>query len=131
MPRQIYVNLPVKDLTKSMEFFKKLGFEFNPRFTNEKGGCMIVSDTIFVMLLPEEFFKTFTKKDIADSTKTTEVINAISIESKEKVDEMVNKALSIGGKPSKDSYDEGFMYGWSFQDLDGHIWEVLTFTEQK
>jgi predicted lactoylglutathione lyase len=126
---QIYVNLPVKDLTKSVEFFTKVGFEFNPQFTDENATCMVVGENIFVMLLVEEFFKTFTKKDIADATKSTEVIVAISADSKEMVDEIVHKALEAGGKPSNEPVDHGFMYGWSFQDIDGHLWELMYMDE--
>lgn len=125
MATQIFVNLPVKDLNKSKAFFEALGFKFNPQFTNAEGACMIVSDTIFVMLLVEPFFKTFTKKEISDSTKSTEVILAISAESKEKVDELVDKALKAGGAKSNDPQDYGWMYSSSFQDLDGHLWEIL------
>ncbi|MFT9848820.1 VOC family protein [Aneurinibacillus sp. REN35] len=123
---KIFVNLPIKDLDKSVEFFTKIGFEFNPQFTDQNAACMVISEHIFVMLLVEPFFKTFTKKEIADATKTTEVIIALSAESKEKVDEIVNKALAAGGKASNEPFSQGdFMYGWSFQDLDGHLWEVM------
>lgn len=125
MPKQIFVNLPVKDLTKTKEFFGKLGFEFNAQFTNDDAACMVVSDTIFVMLLVEKFFKTFTKKEIVNASKNTEVIIAISAESKSKVDEMADKAIAIGGSKSNDPQDYGWMYSRSFQDPDGHLWEVL------
>jgi uncharacterized protein len=124
MATQIFVNLPVKDLNKSKAFFEKLGYTFNPQFTNEEGACLVISDTIFVMLLVEPFFKTFIKKEIADSRKTTEVILAISAESKQKVDEIVDKALKIGGAKSNDPQDYGWMYSRSFQDPDGHLWEI-------
>ncbi|MEJ8547001.1 VOC family protein [Brevibacillus borstelensis] len=120
-----FVNLPVKDLNKSIDFFSKIGFEFNPQFTDEKATCMIINDSTFVMLLVESFFQTFTKKELADATKTTEVIMALSAQSREQVDEIVNKALEAGGKAANDRFDHGFMYGWSFQDLDGHLWEVM------
>ena len=122
---KIFVNLPVKDLNKSIQFFTKLGFTFNPQFTDKNATCMIVNENIFVMLLIERFFKTFTKKDITDSTKNTEVIVALSVDSKEKVDTIVKKAIAAGGKTSNKPTDQGFMYGWSFQDLDGHLWEIL------
>jgi uncharacterized protein len=125
LPRKIFVNLPVKDLTKSVDFFTQLGFEFDPQFTDENATCMIISDEAFVMLLVEDFFKTFTKKEVADATTHTEAILALSTESREQVDEVVNKALAAGGQPSNDPMDQGFMYAWSFQDLDGHLWEVL------
>jgi len=122
---KIFVNLPVKNLTKSVEFFTKLGFTFNPQFTDKNATCMNVGDNIFVMLLIERFFKTFTKKEISDASKSTEVIVALSVDSKEKVDMIVNKALAAGGKTSNKPNDQGFMYGWSFQDLDHHLWEIL------
>lgn len=117
--------MPVKDLEKSKGFFNSLGFEFHPEMTDEKGACMIAGENIFVMLLTEPFFKTFTKKELTDATSNTEVITAISADSREAVDEMVNKALAAGGKASNDKMDDEYMYGWSFQDLDGHLWEVM------
>jgi predicted lactoylglutathione lyase len=122
---KIFVNLPVKDLNRSKEFFGKLGYDFNPQFTNDSGACMIVSDDIFVMLLAEEFFQTFTKKEIADATKTTEVLICLSAESRAAVDEMVEKAVAAGGTAPGDKQDHGFMYGWGFNDPDGHIWEIM------
>ncbi len=125
MATQIFINLPVKDLNKSIEFFTKLGYTFNAQFTNENATCMIVSDTIFVMLLVESFFQTFISKEIADAKKTTEVILAISKESKEAVDSQVDKALAAGGIAPKEPQDLGFMYSRNFEDLDGHIWEIF------
>jgi predicted lactoylglutathione lyase len=125
MPTKIFVNLPVKDLNRSVEFFTKLGFTFNQQFTDEKATCMIIGDDIFVMLLVESFFKTFTKKQIVDATKSTESIICLSAESKEKVDDMVRKALEAGGTSSNEKQDQGFMYGHGFQDPDGHLWEVM------
>jgi predicted lactoylglutathione lyase len=124
-PRQIFVNLPVKDLEKSVDFFTQLGFEFNPQFTDDNATCMIVNDNAFVMLLDEDYFTTFTKKGIADTATDTEVILALSADSREGVDELVEKALAAGGQPSNDPQDQGFMYGSSFLDLDGHSWEVI------
>lgn len=121
----IFVNLPVKDLNKSVDFFSKIGFEFNAQFTTENATCMVVNKNIFVMLLVEDYFKTFTKKPLSDAAQSTEVILAFSAASREQVDEIVNKALEAGGKPSNDPVDHGFMYGWSFQDPDGHLWEVM------
>ena len=125
MATKIFVNLPVKDLDKTVEFFTKLGFKFNPRFTDENATCMIVGDDIFIMLLVEKFFKSFTKKEIVDATKGTEAIIALSAESKENVDEMIRKALEAGGSAPDKPQDQGWMYGHGFQDLDGHLWEVL------
>ena len=101
MTTKIFVNLPVKDLNKTIEFFTKLGFRFNPQFTDENATCMIVGEDIFVMLLVEKFFKTFTKKEICDTSKNTEVIVALSAESREKVDQMINKAIEAGGRESE------------------------------
>lgn len=123
--RKIFVNLPVKSLEKSVDFFTQLGFEFNPQFTDEKATCMVLSDEAFVMLLVEDFFTTFTNKDICDSTTQVEAIFALSADSKEQVDDLVNAALAAGAQPANDPLDQGFMYGWSFQDLDGHLWEII------
>ncbi len=125
MATQIFVNLPVKNLNKSIEFFTKLGFKFNPQFTDDTATCMIVADDIFVMLLTEEKFKIFTPKEICDAKKYTEVLVCLSSESREKVDEMVSKAVAAGGTTYNEPQDHGFMYGHGFQDLDGHIWEIM------
>jgi len=125
MATQIFVNLPVKDLNRTVDFFTKLGYAFNPQFTDENATCMIVSDTIYVMLLVEPFFKTFTGKDIADAKKTTEVINCLSMESREAVDAIVNKAIAAGGTALRKPADHGWMYQWGYEDLDGHLWEVM------
>lgn len=122
---KMFVNLPVKNLNRSIEFFTKLGFRFDPRFTDETATCMIVGEDSFVMLLTEAKFKTFTPKPICDATKSTEVLVALSSESRERVDEMVRKAVAAGGSTHNEPQDHGFMYGHGFQDLDGHIWEVM------
>ncbi len=125
MGTKIYVNLPVKDLNRSVEFFTNLGFKFNPQFTDENATCMIVGEDIFVMLLVEKFFKTFTKKEISDATNSTEVIVALSADSRENVDGMISKVIKAGGIESREPQDHGWMYGRSFQDIDGHLWEVV------
>ena len=125
MTTKIFVNLPVKDLNKTVEFFTKLGFTFNPQFTDENATCMIIGDNMYVMLLVEKFFKTFTKKEICDSTKDAEVIVALSAESREKVDHMINRVIEAGGRESREPQDHGWMYGRSFQDIDGHLWEII------
>jgi uncharacterized protein len=125
MTTKIFVNLPVKDLKRSMAFFEQLGFRFNPQFTDDTAACMVITDDIYAMLLTHEKFKTFTKKAIADATKSAEVLTALSCESKQKVDDLVRKALSAGGVESGDLQDYGFMYGRSFDDLDGHTWEIF------
>ena len=124
MSRQIFVNLPIKNMERSKAFFGALGFSFNPQFTNEQGACMVVSDSIYVMLLVEPFFQTFTKKQIADAGKTTEVLICLSCESRAEADELVRKAVAAGGSTPNAPQDHGFMYGHGFQDLDGHIWEL-------
>ncbi|MEI7024827.1 VOC family protein [Paenibacillus sp. y28] len=121
----IFVNLPVKDLDKAVAFFTEIGFSFNPQFTNENATCMIVSDHIFVMLLVEPFFNSFTKKEIADTSKTAEVIMALSADSRTEVDGLVNKAIAAGGQAASEPMDHGFMYSRSFLDLDGHMWEFV------
>ncbi|TLX90100.1 MAG: glyoxalase/bleomycin resistance/extradiol dioxygenase family protein [Thaumarchaeota archaeon] len=126
----MFVNLPVKDLNKTVEFFTKLGFEFNPQFTDENATCMIVNKDIFIMLLVEKFFKTFTKKEICDTTKDTEVIIALSTESREKVDQMINDVIEAGGKESRKPQDHGWMYERSFQDINGHVWEIIYMDEK-
>ncbi|MBD2060218.1 VOC family protein [Oculatella sp. FACHB-28] len=125
MTTQIFVNLPVNDLKQSIEFFTHLGFQFNPQFTDETATCMIVSETIFVMLLTHEKFKTFTPKAICDAKQSTEVLVCLSAESREKIDEMVRKAIAAGGTTHSEPQDHGFMYAHGFQDLDGHIWELM------
>jgi uncharacterized protein len=125
MARQIYVNLPIKNMERSKAFFGALGFSFNPQFTNEQGACMVITDTIYVMLLVEPFFQTFIKKQIADADKTTEVLICLSCESRAEVDDLVRKAVAAGGSTPNAPQDHGFMYGHGFQDLDGHLWELM------
>ncbi|MBX3586348.1 MAG: VOC family protein [Ramlibacter sp.] len=125
MSRQIFVNLPIKNMASSQAFFKSLGFSFNPQFTNEQGACMVVADNIFVMLLIEPFFQTFTKKPVADATKSTEVLVCLSCESRAEVDDLVKKAVAAGGTTPNPPQDHGFMYAHSFTDLDGHGWELV------
>jgi len=125
MATKIFVNLPVQDLKKSMEFFTKLDFTFNSQFTDETAACMVVSEDIYVMLLTQEKFKTFTPKAICDATKSTEVLVCLSCESRENVNDMVRKAVGGGGTTYNEPQDHGFMYGHGFQDLDGHIWELI------
>ncbi|MDI3213298.1 VOC family protein [Arthrobacter sp. AL12] len=125
MAKQMFLNLPVKDLDTSVQFFTALGFSFNPDFTDENATCMIINDDAFVMLLVENYFKTFTSKPIADARSTTEAIMSFSLGSREAVDELVRTALTAGGAPSEEAQDYGFMYTHSFQDPDGHLWEVF------
>jgi uncharacterized protein len=125
MNKQIFVNLPVKNLVKTKEFFAHLGYSFNAQFTNDDAACMVVSDTIFVMLLTEPFFKGFTKKAIANAHETTEALICLSCENRAEVDSLVQKALAAGGKAPIAPQDHGFMYAHGFEDLDGHQWELV------
>lgn len=124
-PRKLFVNLAVRDLKKSIGFWRELGFEFNAQFTDEKAACMIISDESYAMLLSEPFFKTFTKKQVCDTTTHTEGLFALSCSSREEVDELLRIAVASGGKRAMAPVDHDFMYGASFYDLDGHHWEVL------
>ncbi len=125
MATQIYVNLPVKDLQKSIAFFTRLGYKFNPQFTDDNATCMIVSDTIYVMLLQEKFFATFTGKPIVNAHQATEVLVCLSCDSRQALDEMVQKAVAAGGKAPREAKDHGFMVQHGYEDLDGHIWELI------
>lgn len=125
MATQIFLNLPVKDLKKSIEFFARLGYEFNPQFTDENATCMIVNEHIYVMLLVEKFFKSFTHKEICNSRKAIEAMVTLSAESREKVDEMVNNAVAAGATTPNPTQDLGWMYARGFEDLDGHHWDFV------
>jgi predicted lactoylglutathione lyase len=129
MTRQIFVNLPVKNLNQSIDFFTRLGFTFNPQFTDKNATCMIVDENIFVMLLVEKYFKTFMPKEICDTSKSAEVLVALSFDSRAEVDAMVAKAIAAGGSTYKEPNDMGFMYQHGFQDLDGHLWEIFFMEE--
>jgi predicted lactoylglutathione lyase len=125
MPTNIFLNLPVKNLDTSVKFFEALGYSFNKQFTDENATCLVISDNIYAMLLVEPFFKTFTTKEIADTATTTEALIALSVDSREEVDTLADKALAAGGSYAGDPQDQGFMYSRSFQDPDGHTWEIL------
>ena len=131
MQKQIYVNLPVKNLNKSKEFFSKLGFTFNSKFTDENAACMIIGENIFVMLLLEKFFKSFINKEISNAKKSTEVLLAITVENRKKVDEIIKKAIESGAIETREPQDHGWMYGRAFEDLDGHVWEIFYMDESK
>lgn len=125
MKSQIFINLPVKDLAKAMDFYTKIGFTNNPQFTDETAACMVFSEEIYVMLLTFPRFKDFIRKEIADTTKTTGVINSLSMESVAKMNEMADNALKAGGTEPTEPKDYGFMQQRSFEDPDGHFWEVF------
>ncbi len=125
MIKQIFVNLPVKDLEKTKEFWGKLGFTFNAQFSDQKAASLVLGENIYAMLITEPYYKTFIKKEIADSSKVSEVINAVSVETKERVDKLYDQAIEAGALSYKDADDYGWMYSRAFQDLDGHLWEIL------
>ena len=129
MPTQIYINLPVNDLSKTQSFFEQLGYSFNAQFTDEKAACMIISNDIYVMLLRRDFFETFTHKKVIDAKENTEVLICLSAENRNAVDELVQKAIAAGGKAHREPMDHGMMYQWAFEDLDGHIWEIAWMDE--
>jgi uncharacterized protein len=125
MNTEIYVNLPVKDLKRSSAFFEGLGFQLKQEFSNEHASCVILGENIFAMLLVESHFKSFTDKPISDATKNTEVLLCLSCDSRTKVDDLVAKAIAAGARAPREPQDQGFMYGHGFEDLDGHIWELI------
>ena len=125
MHKQIYVNLPVKDLKRSIAFFEGLGFSFNPQFTNEQGACMEIGDNIYAMLLDNAFFKTFTPKAVCDTSSHAEVLLCLSCDSRAEVDALVEKALAGRGSAARPPQDHGFMYHRAFEDIDGHTWELM------
>ncbi|QEH41924.1 VOC family protein [Chitinophaga sp. XS-30] len=131
MATRVFINLPVKDLDKSVSFFTALGYRFNPQFTDENATCMIISDNIFVMLLTETYFKTFTKKQVADAKTTTEVLISLDTTSREEVQKMVANAKESGATVYAEPQDHGWMYQHSFADLDGHQWELVYIDENQ
>jgi len=131
MKTKIFLNLAVKDLTQAVSFFNALGFSTNQKFTNDKGACIVISEDINVMILVKEFYQTFTKKQICDSKTTSEVLISLSMESREKVNEIVEKAVKAGGTDYMEAKDYGWMYQRNFLDLDGHHWEVFYMDESQ
>jgi hypothetical protein len=127
MSKMIFVNLPVRDLPRSMTFFEALGYTFNPQFTDDTAACMVIDDHIFAMLLTHPKFEQFLPKgtSIADAKTSTEVLVCLSCESRAEVDDLVHKAVAAGGTIFRDPQDHGFMYGHAFRDLDGHVWELV------
>ena len=128
MHSQIFVNLPVKDLNRAVDFYTALGYTFNPQFPEETATCMIVGESLFVMLLVEKFFRSFTSKDIVDTSRATEVLTCVSCESKAQVDALVAKARAAGAKVPREAQDHGFMYSHGYEDPDGHTWELVHMT---
>ncbi len=125
MSTRIIVNLPVKNLDRSIDFFKHLGYDYDPRFTDQNAACIVISEHIYVMLLVEEIFKSFTNKELTDVWECNEVMLALSMNDRKQVDELVSIALASGGFPHTDPKDHGFMYEWGFIDPDGHLWSVF------
>jgi predicted lactoylglutathione lyase len=128
MHAQIFVNLPVKDLKRSVDFFTRLGYTFNPQFTDDNATCMILGDNLFVMLLVEKFFRSFTSKGITDTSQTTEVLTCVSCDSRQQVDDLVARARAAGASVPRQAQDHGFMYSHGYEDLDGHTWELVHMT---
>ena len=124
-PRKLFVNIPVADVQRSIDFFEELGFTFNAQFTDASGTAMLVGEDAYFMLLTREKFHDFSKRPTADATRTTNALYAFSVDSRAEVDEIVDKALAAGGARALDTQDHGFMYQSSFFDLDGHHWEVF------
>lgn len=125
MATKIFVNLPVADLHRSTEFFTRLGYSFDPRFSDENAACLIISDDIYAMLLTRSFFQSFINKEIADTGTSNEAILALTVDSRQRVDDLVDRAMAAGGTAGGEATDEAGMYGRTFQDPDGHLWEVF------
>ena len=129
MHDQLFVNLPIKDLPRSVRFFESLGYTFNPQFTDENATCMVLGENLFAMLLVEPYFRSFIEKDVSDAHRATEVLLAVPVGSRQAVDALVDKALAAGAKEPRAARDLGFMYQRSYDDLDGHTWEVFHMSE--
>ena len=125
MHKQMFVNIAVNDLPRSRAFFESLGLSFDPQFSNDQGACLVLGENIYAMLLTKDFFKTFTGKPIVDASKSTEMLLCLSCESHAEVDGLVAKAIAAGGTAPRQAQEHGFMYGHGFEDLDGHIWELV------
>ncbi|WP_326541560.1 VOC family protein [Pseudorhodoferax sp.] len=125
---QIFVNLPIKDMARSQAFFRSLGYEFNPQFTNEQGASLVLGENLFAMLLVEPFFQSFTKKTIVDAHQSVEVLVCLSCSGREEIDDLVRKARAGGATVPNEPQDYGFMYSHGFTDLDGHVWELVHMT---
>ncbi|MED1750550.1 MULTISPECIES: VOC family protein [Bacillus] len=129
--KHLYINLPVKHVKESRVFFEQLGFDFQQQFTNDQAACLVIDDTITVMLLSLKHFQSISEKQLVDAKQASEVIISMRVDSREEVDELVEQAIAAGGSPFKEKQDHDFMYGWSFQDLDGHLWEVFYMDEER
>lgn len=129
--KHMYINLPVKHVNESRAFFEQLGFDFHQQFTNDQAACLVINDTITVMLLSLKHFQSISEKQVVDARQASEVIISLQVDTKEEVDELVEQAIAAGGSPFKEKQDHDFMYGWSFQDLDGHLWEIFYMDEER
>ena len=125
MPQMVFINLPVADVAKATAFYEALGATRNPAFSNEQASSMVWSETVYTMLLRRDYFQTFTNKEIADAHRVVESLTCLSRDSRADVDAMVEAALAAGGKETRPPQDHGFMYGRSFEDLDGHVIECV------
>ncbi len=125
MHKNIFVNLPIRDMARSRRFFESLGYHFNPQFSNDQGASLVLGENLFAMLLIEPFFQTFTAKPVADATQSTEVIVCVSCESRADIDSLVARAVAGGASTPRPPQDHGFMYQHGYTDLDGHIWELV------
>ncbi|MCY7693105.1 VOC family protein [Bacillus altitudinis] len=129
--KHLYINLPVKHVNESKDFFEQLGFDFQQELTNEHAACFVMNETITVMLLSFKHFQSISEKELVDARNGAEVIISLQVETREEVDELVERAIAAGGSPFKEKQDHDFMYGWSFQDRDGHLWEVFYMDEER
>ncbi|MDM5297325.1 VOC family protein [Bacillus pumilus] len=129
--KHMYINLPVKHVNESRVFFEQLGFEFRQQYTNDQAACLVINDTFTVMLLAQKHFQSISEKQIVDARQASEMILSLQVNTREEVDELVEKAIAAGGSPFKEKQDHELMYGWSFQDLDGHLWEVFYMDESR
>ncbi|PCK22416.1 bleomycin resistance protein [Bacillus pumilus] len=129
--KHLYINLPVKHVKESRAFFEQLGFHFHQQFTNDQAACLVIDDTITVMLLSLKHFQSISEKQLVDARQASEMIISLQVNSREEVDELVEQAIAAGGSPFKEKQDHDLMYGWSFQDLDGHLWEVFYMDEER
>lgn len=130
MPRMIFVNLPVADLPRAMKFWRALGFDFNPQYTDDTAACLVLSDTIFAMLVTHDKFRDFAKSEIADTPRVREVLLALTADSREEVDRFAETASTHGGAAHGEPVDHGFMYYRAITDPDGHVWELTYFPAQ-
>ncbi|MEI4790417.1 VOC family protein [Bacillus sp. FJAT-53060] len=129
--KHLYINLPVKHVKESRAFFEQLDFHFHQQFTNDQAACLVIDDTVTVMLLSLKHFQSISEKQLVDARQASEMIISLQVNSREEVDELVEQAIAAGGSPFKEKHDLDLMYGWSFQDLDGHLWEVFYMDEER